>query len=200
MRLFVAVVPPPAALAELAAVLRPLRARPDAQPLRWTPAETWHLTLTFLGEVDADALPELERRLARAARRHEAHRLRFAGGGRFGGRALWAGVHGDTLALRRLAESVQAAARRTGLEVDDDRPYRAHLTLARSGVPRGGDRRAGPDLRGLKAALDDFEGLEWEVAEVRLVQSLLGGGPARYTVLGSWPLGRPVAGPDSAPE
>ncbi|WP_377270703.1 RNA 2',3'-cyclic phosphodiesterase [Peterkaempfera sp. SMS 1(5)a] len=198
MRLFIAVVPPPAAVDELTAAVRPLRRLPDAEPLRWTAPDTWHLTLAFLGEVAEESLPELEQRLGRAAHRHRVMQLRFAGAGRFGDRTLWTGVRGDTQELRRLAESAQAAARHTGLPVDDDRPYRAHLTLARSSVPRGGnDRRRGhgPDLRGLKTALEDFEGQQWEAADLRLVRSTLGSGPAHYTVLRSWPLDRPADGP-----
>lgn len=205
MRLFIAVAPPQAAVDELAAVVRPLRRLPDGESLRWTTPETWHLTLVFLGEVAEETLPGLEERLARAAHRHPVLRLRFGGGGRFGDRVLWTGVQGDTLELRRLAESAQAAARRAGVELDDDRPYRAHLTLARGGTPRGGERhggerRRGPDLRGLKAALEDFQGLEWEAADLLLVRSVLGGGPARHTVLRSWPLTRPEDGPGPQPE
>jgi 2'-5' RNA ligase len=209
MRLFIAVVPPQAAVDELAAVVRPLRGLPDGQPLRWTAPETWHLTLAFLGEVPEESLPELEERLARAAHRHPVLRLRFAGGGRFGDRTLWTGVQGDTLELRRLAESARAAARRAGLELDEDRPYRAHLTLARGSTPHrgasdrgashGAERRRGPDLRGLKAALEDFQGIEWEAADLRLVRSVLGGGPARHTVLRSWPLTRPAEGSGPQP-
>ncbi|MFJ6214256.1 RNA 2',3'-cyclic phosphodiesterase [Streptomyces sp. NPDC092296] len=197
MRLFVAVEPPPDARAELAAALRPLHALPQAGRLRWTAPEHWHLTLAFLGEVDEAALPELTRRLARAAHRHPAHRLRLAGGGRFGDRTLWAGVGGETLALRRLAESVQAAARRTGLAVDERRPYRAHLTLARSA---GGGR--GPDLRGAAAVLAEFRGREWQAAEIRLVRSVLGAGPPWHSTLDAWPLARsgPADGPPAPPE
>ncbi|MFF4651729.1 RNA 2',3'-cyclic phosphodiesterase [Streptomyces sp. NPDC001380] len=209
MRLFVAVTPPRAALAELDAEVRALRAAAAGLPLRWTEPDSWHLTLAFLGEVPEEALPDLEERLARAARRHEAHRLSLAGGGRFGDRALWAGVRGDTPALRRLAASVQAAARRAGAPAaDDDRPYRAHLTLARSSVPRGAPHRPPrgtpdrdrPDLRALAAELAGFRGTAWEAVEVQLVRSLLGAGPARYTVLRSWPLGRPPAGEGGTPE
>ena len=51
MRLFVAVVPPDAALAELEDAVAPLR---EAAPeLRWTGAASWHLTLAFLGEVQS---------------------------------------------------------------------------------------------------------------------------------------------------
>jgi 2'-5' RNA ligase len=70
VRLFVAIVPPPDVLAELADAVAPLRtARPQ---LRWTGPDDWHLTLAFLGNVVEDVLPDLAIRTERAARRHTA--------------------------------------------------------------------------------------------------------------------------------
>lgn len=60
--------------------------------LRWTDRANWHITLAFYGEVSDAVLPSLEERLARAARRGRPLRLRIAGSGRFGDRALWAGI------------------------------------------------------------------------------------------------------------
>ncbi|MDR3034135.1 MAG: RNA 2',3'-cyclic phosphodiesterase, partial [Kitasatospora sp.] len=107
MRLFVAVNPPPPAKLELTDAAAPLRELPGAGGLRWTEPAGWHLTLAFLGEVPADEVPALEHALARVAGGHPAHRLRLAGGGTFGQRALWAGVEGDVRALRELAAAVQ---------------------------------------------------------------------------------------------
>src|SRR4051812_49893486 len=113
MRLFVAVWPPPPAVAELETVLAAVRA--SAPRLRWTTREQWHLTLAFLGEVADDHVPELQQRLARAAGRHPPPTLRFAGSGRFGGRVLFTALDGDVQALKRLAASARAAARPGGL-------------------------------------------------------------------------------------
>jgi RNA 2',3'-cyclic 3'-phosphodiesterase len=210
MRAFVAVIPPAPALTELSDAVAPVRAaHPD---LRWTPPEQWHLTLAFLGDVDEAVLPELTERLARAARRHPPLELAFAGGGRFGDRVLWTRVvdppqrespvstgrvaHLDRAAgrprgpaagraagLRRLTASVGAAARRCGIPVED-RPYRAHLTLARA--------RTGADLRTVAALLGEFTGSRWTADALHLVSSRLGAGPggtAAHDVVRSWPLG-----------
>lgn len=211
MKLFVAVLPPPGASAELDAALAPLRLLPDADALRWTEPDGWHFTLAFLGEVGDRPLPELYERLGRAARRHSAHGLRLAGGGRFGDRALWAGVGGDRRALGRLAQSAVAAGRRTGIAVDE-RPFKAHLTLARSRTlrrvaagrgerPPGEDRpgedrpvedRPVVDLRPYAEALAGFEGTEWTADRLSLMSSTPGpsGSPPRYGTVRSWPLGR----------
>jgi 2'-5' RNA ligase len=85
--------------------------------------------------------------------------------------------------VRRLAASVTAAARRSGIPVDD-RPYRPHLTLART--------RDGADLRPAVAALRGFTGSPWTADVVHLVRSRLGAGPggtAAHDVVAAWPLG-----------
>jgi 2'-5' RNA ligase len=225
MRAFVALIPPAAAIAELAEAVAPVR---EAHPeLRWTPAAQWHLTLAFLGEIDDGVLPELTERLARAARRNPRVSLAATGGGRFGDRVLWTRVQlvagefrvppaefrvppaesrispgrvphsgsassasghgaprGGVDALRRLAGSVAAAARRSGIAVDD-RHYRPHLTLARG--------REGADLRPAVAALAGFAGSPWGADALHLVRSRLGAGPggtAAHEVVATWPLGR----------
>ncbi|RSS25254.1 2'-5' RNA ligase family protein, partial [Streptomyces sp. WAC05858] len=64
MRLFAAVLPPDAVVAELAARVKALQTLPGADGLRWTEREGWHFTLAFYGEVAEEVLPELHTRLA----------------------------------------------------------------------------------------------------------------------------------------
>jgi RNA 2',3'-cyclic 3'-phosphodiesterase len=186
VRLFVAVVPPPQALAELADAVGPLRAaRPE---LRWSSEESWHLTLAFLGEVAERLLDDLGVRMERAASRHRAQNLAVRAAGAFPrpsrATVLWAGIEGDGAALAALAQSVAAGARRAGAPpVGPDRKYRPHLTLARSSQPA--------DVADLVAALANFAGSHWTASSVSLIRSHLGGGPARYEPLGNWPLKQP---------
>ncbi len=186
MRLFVAVIPPDHVLSELAAAVTPLAGLAGADGLRWTPQESWHLTLAFLGEVDDATLPRLTERLARAAHRHPPLTLRLSGGGRFGDRALWAGVAGDVRPLSRLAQSVTAGALRSGIRIDDDHPFRAHLTLARN--------RATTPLRPYADTLSPFEGTPWTADRFHLVHSRpplpgIPGAQPHYEPLQGWPLG-----------
>ncbi|MFD9130168.1 RNA 2',3'-cyclic phosphodiesterase [Kitasatospora sp. NPDC059571] len=193
MRLFVAVNPPSEAIQELVDAAAPLRELPGAERLRWTEVAGWHLTLAFLGEVPVTELPALEALLARVAEEHGAHRLRIAGGGTFGDRALWAGVDGEVWALRRLAEAVRESAAEIGVETDPH-GFHPHLTLARSGSARGRRRAeqrvAAAGLQHLAAALDGFRGQEWEAADFHLMHSETGYGPSRYRSLAAWPLAR----------
>lgn len=136
--------------------------------------------------MDEGLLPELRVRLARAASRTEPFPLRLHSGGRFGGRVLWVGAAGEIDTLRFLAERADAAARRTGIPMEQHRRYSAHLTLARS--------RTEADLRPFVEALGGFEGTPWEVGELALVRSNLPvagvrGEQPRYEVIASWSLG-----------
>ncbi|MFD7664809.1 RNA 2',3'-cyclic phosphodiesterase [Streptomyces sp. NPDC059788] len=188
MRLFAAVLPPEAAVDELDARVRRLRALPGADRLRWTGRAGWHFTLAFYGEVPDTTLPGLHERLARAARRHEPFPLRLKGGGRFADRVVWAGAEGGLPAMRKLADSAAAAARRAGVEVSGHRQYTPHLTVARN---RAAALDTGPFVDGLAG----FEGGAWTVRELALVRSRLpdsgvAGEQPRYETVAAWPLGR----------
>lgn len=190
MRLFAALLPPDAAVTALAEAVDPLHRLPGADRLRWTSRASWHITLAFYGEVDGDGvLDPLRERLARAAGRSRPMDLRVAGAGRFGGRALWAGIEGDRDALRRLAQAARAAGRRSGLDMAEGRAFRPHLTVART---RG--RTASTDLRPYVEALGAFHGETWTATELALVHSRLPtsgvpGEQPHYTTIATWTLG-----------
>ncbi len=179
-----ALLPPPEALAEIAAVIGPIRA--EWSQLRWVDPALWHVTVAFLGEVPDEVLPELRVRLARAAGRHSAQTVAFGGAGAFPsasrGRVLWVGLDAG-VALTRLAGSVAAGARRAGAVETDRKRFRPHLTLARSRTPS----REGDDLRPLVGALGAFGGRRWEVSSVHLVRSHTGA-TVRYEQVEAYPL------------
>lgn len=196
MRLFTAVLPPPDVVDELATAVGRLTSGPAALPgakdLRWTTRANWHVTLAFYAHVPETALDELCERLGRAARRSHPMELRLSGAGRFGRRALWAAVAGETQALGRLASSAAAAGRRTGIEMSEGEHFRAHLTLAHV---RRRDVGAGFELRDYTDALTDFRGTPWTANELTLVRSHLPvsgipGEQPRYEPMVGWPLGR----------
>jgi RNA 2',3'-cyclic 3'-phosphodiesterase len=193
MRLFVAIVLPPAVVAELGA--QTIGLRPAWSGLRWASPDAWHLTLAFLGEVPEGVLPGLGERLERAARRHQAQELAVRGGGAFPSaaraRVVWAGIRADEAALRKLAASVAAGARRAGAPPPDEgRRYRPHITLARLRDPA--------DVRPLAAELAGLSGTAWTAADIHLIRShqpgAAPGSRPRYQTLASCPL-RPAAPP-----
>ncbi|MER6320418.1 RNA 2',3'-cyclic phosphodiesterase [Streptomyces sp. NPDC001581] len=183
MRLFAAVLPPDAAVAELARAVDGVH----DDRLTWTARAGWHFTLAFMGEVRDDVLPDLHARLDRAAHRTAPFPLRLHGCGHFGDRALWVGAAGELPALRMLAERADAAARRAGVPMEQHRRYTPHLTLARS----HGHGAAATPLRPYLDALADFEGTPWQVDTLSLVRSNLPdsgvpGEQPRYETVGSW--------------
>jgi 2'-5' RNA ligase len=186
MRLFAAVIPPAREADELGRAVDRLQSLPGAGALRWTTRPGWHFTLAFMGEVDDALLPELHERLGRAAHRTDPFTLRIHRGGHFGRSVLWVGAAGGLEEMRLLAERTDAAARRSGVSMEQHRRYHSHLTVARS--------RHGADMRPFAEALDTFEGTPWEVTELALVRSNLPvsgtqGEQPRYEVVGSWRLG-----------
>jgi 2'-5' RNA ligase len=185
VRLFVAVYPSEEVVSDLERALAPVR---DLEAgLRWSPAEQWHVTLAFLGEVAEGKLDELAERLGRAAARSGPTALHLGRLGAFPtatrARACWAAVEGEpaaTESLRHTAGRARAAAKRAGIDVDD-KPYRPHVTVARA-------RRAPVDARPLVEALGGHAGPAWVAAEFRLVRSHLGS-VLRHETLLTWPFG-----------
>ncbi len=165
MRLFVAVRPPTEALRHAAAAVGAVHA--VAPGPRWVPAERWHLTLAFYGEVVGREVERLRRRLDRALADLAPMTLSLQGSGAFRRRAVWLGVAGDVGALRRVAAAVAPG----------DRPYRPHLTVARL--------RGDTDPTPAVAALTSYAGPSWTVTDVHLVRSHLGPRPV-YEDVATW--------------
>jgi 2'-5' RNA ligase len=180
VRLFVAVFPSDEARADLKRRLASATRAGDRRSrdtVRLTPADRWHITLRFLGEVADERQADVERALDGAAAR-ETFALRLAGGGRFGkgsSTALWAGVDGDLAALADLHAGVRDALNAGGL-TGDDRPLTPHLTVAYARD------------NGVLRTLVDYVGPQWTVDEFVLVRSRYADGGGGYQNLRSWPL------------
>ncbi|PTL82895.1 RNA 2',3'-cyclic phosphodiesterase [Vitiosangium sp. GDMCC 1.1324] len=152
MRLFVAVTLGETIEAQATAAIQRLKGL--ARHARWVPPSHMHLTLSFLGEVEAERVPAVKQALERVGPVHAPLVLSIEGGGSFGPpahpRVLWAGVGGDTKALGALQADVAGALKPLGFE-PEHREYSAHLTLARAKVPRG-DRELAECVRALHGA------------------------------------------------
>jgi 2'-5' RNA ligase len=167
---------------ELAAAVDGWRHSPALAGLRWSDPASWHVTLAFLGSIEASSVPDVAGRLADAAARHLAMRLSTGGVGGFPSaaraRVAWYGVADPWGALAALARDVRRATAVEGSA------FRGHITLARA-------RRDPVDLRAwLREA--DAPGGGLVVDRVELMRSHLGSGPARYEVLESFSLGARV--------
>lgn len=164
-----------------------------APEVRFVGPESFHVTLKFLGETD-----KLEPIVSALNEIHgQSIALSFRGYGFFPGpknaRVFWTGIE----AGKELQELVsQIDKEMTGLGFERERgPYRAHLTLARSGSGRPGKMRG--DARNAK-----FAGLQYKLEklpqpefgtmtahEFHLYESKLSPRGSQYTKRASFPLG-----------
>ena len=179
MRLFVALDLSVAVHEQLEEILSSLKV--VAPKAKWVPSENIHLTLSFLGEIAEERVPELVSALNSVASRHPSITLHTAPGGSFGSRhkprVLWVGLEGDLEGLRALQHDVAQAMVAFGVE-EEHREYTPHLTLARARDPRGD-----PTLADCLEPLAKVEPVESESSELMLVRSHLSSKGSRYEVV-----------------
>lgn len=150
--------------------------------LRWTPPHQLHLTLRFLGDVACQQVAELAEAFQRACAAVPPFTLAFQNLGCFPSperpRVLWAGLGGDLTRLCTLQQRILAETRRWGQT--EDRPFVAHLTLARI---RDGSPAARHGLGKHLARLPSLPAGSWSVEVVILYRSQLQPGGAVHTEL-----------------
>lgn len=198
-RTFVAIELNDAMRARVAAELAHLRAALPA--VHWVDPASLHLTLAFLGELEAAQLARVYDATAQAAALVRPFALRLGELGTFGPerapRVIWLGVAGDAGDLAQLARLHEALA--TALEARgfarDPRPFAAHLTLARLRTPPTPAQlaRLHALLLARRAAAGQPpsapDGATLAVREISLMRSELARPQARYTCLRAVPLG-----------
>jgi 2'-5' RNA ligase len=132
---FLAVVPPPEVLRCTESTADPARRIDDG--LRWTRPDQRHVTLQFLGAVPA--VEGLAESVTDSVRGIAPFTVALAGAGAFPlarrATVLWLGVSTGAEELGALAAAIAAGTAPHGF-VTDDRPFRPHLTLARSARAR----------------------------------------------------------------
>lgn len=146
-----------------------------AMPGRPVPEGNRHITLRFVGSVDEVGLERWMAALDTAAL-GPSFRVGLGSVGAFPRAAkatvVWVGVNSGADLLGDLAAVVGDCAVEAGLG-PEERPFRPHLTLARVRPPA--------NVESLTETV--WDDLTWRVNEVVLLQSHLGGGPARYEPL-----------------
>jgi 2'-5' RNA ligase len=128
-----------------------MRVLPEAEPLRWVRPEILHMTVRFFGDLDRKRLDRARRAIRSLDGTWVSPDLVFGAIGGFPNlrrpSVVWLGIRDADGKLKALAEETDRAIRVTGFG-PADKPFVAHLTLAR--VARG---RPGPDLERLTAGL-----------------------------------------------
>jgi 2'-5' RNA ligase len=169
LRLFFALWPDAALRREIS---RATRAAVRASGGRPVPAENYHITLAFLGNVAESRLPELEK-LA-GTLRAEPFELTLGQLGFFAGpRALWLGLAEPCEALLTLQQGFVQMLGSAAWPVER-RPFLPHMTLARKARDVGARQAVKP--------------LRWRVEGFSLIRSITDPSGAIYQQLERWPL------------
>jgi 2'-5' RNA ligase len=161
------------------------RLRPsDDRDYRWVDPTLLHLTLAFLGEQPEERLTVLERVGTEAAAGSRGGVLRLGNAGHFGSsrapRVLWVDLAGDLEALLGLQHRVDEGLRTQGFPTEE-RPFRAHITLARRREHASGGPPAGwPPI---------VEHASFTLNQLTLLQSRLSPRGPTYTPVFQFPIG-----------
>lgn len=154
--------------------------RSELPSARWVAEENLHLTLCFLGNVDAERISELGRSLVRAFQGGRPMELGIESCGMFpvGGRPRvgWVGVRssGDLAGLQGRVSSAALAAAGNPAE---GREYHPHVTVVRPKRGWSADTR-----RRFQSAFEDLAG-QWRVDCGQLMESRLESEGATYRVV-----------------
>jgi 2'-5' RNA ligase len=161
------------------------RLRPRAGDVAWVARDDVHLTLKFLGGVQAEHLEAVTAALAAAVAACPPFDLAVGGLGAFPSplrpRVLWAGIGEGGEAAGHLAGRIDEALVPLGFS-REQRPFSAHVTLGRVRIPRARRPLAEALAAGGPAGRQ-------RVTHVSLMRSDLSSARARYTELAALPLG-----------
>ncbi len=186
IRTFIAIELDEAMRRQMAEAQETLR-RGGSMPVRWVRPDGAHITLKFLGSIEAEMVPRVAAAVAQAA---EAARPFIMGFGPVGGfpslrdaRVIWYGLTGDIEALRSLRDDVERLVSPLGFPTEA-RPFKPHLTLARLQ-----DGAKAVDLRASGAGTDALrESLSQKITEVVLFRSDLSRHGPVYTPISRFSL------------
>lgn len=149
--------------------------------ISWTRPEGMHLTLKFLGEVEAGRIEEIQAALMEAGQVFRTITITVEGLGGFPTlhlpRVIWLGIKEPSGGLLKLQKRVDQVLTPLGFP-PETRSFHPHLTLGRVGSLQGRNTI----MQALKA-LNPVRLGEWKLEEFGLIRSVLQPGGAVYTKL-----------------
>jgi 2'-5' RNA ligase len=155
--------------------------------LRWAVTDHLHLTIRFLGATPPARVPDVVAAAHAAVAGLAPFEVRIEGAGAFPAqgrpRVVWLGIDRGAEGLAELAAALDRELVGRGWPAEE-RPFRAHLTLARADGVAG----AGAIVDALRVAAAGLEAA-WTADRLVVYRSELGHGPARYHVLDEAALG-----------
>jgi 2'-5' RNA ligase len=154
------------------------------QYVKWVDPGSIHLTLKFLGDVELTRLEAVKESAAAAASLSHPFQLTTGSTGFFPGlqraRVFWLGLEGDIEDLGRLQQGMDRAMSMLGFD-SENRPFTAHLTLARLREGCSGAQRL--EFAGLVGPAVFEHGPPMQVKAAALMRSQLTPRGAVYTRL-----------------
>lgn len=151
----------------------------------WVKPESIHLTLKFLGDIEAARVDDISKALTEASAGVPPFTVTARGVGGFPNlktpRVLWVGLE-ENAELARLAKNIDERLGDLGFE-RDDRPFHPHLTLARIKSPSEG-RELGKKASELNIDIN----VDFKADFFVLFRSVLSPGGAEHTELKRLPL------------
>lgn len=158
---------------------------PDARA-SWARPEGLHITLKFIGEVEAARVEALSHAAGAAAEGFAPFSLTIEEPGTFpprgAVRVLWLGVKDVSGRLAQLQSRLERECAAVGFPVEA-RAFKPHLTVARLRTPQGAHALAEAHRHAT------FGPYHFEVGELLVIRSELGPGGSRYTPLSRHALG-----------
>ena len=159
--------------------------RDEPPGVKWVSPESIHLTLKFLGNIDAGRIEAITRAMEESAQGIAPFRLRASGLGVFPNQkraqVAWVGINGEVDRLSRLQKQLESNLTRLAF-TPESRAFTPHLTLARL------KNYASPDERqsfGRLIASREFTAGNIEVVAINLMKSQLTRSGAIYSRLSS---------------
>jgi len=160
--------------------------------VKWVERENLHVTLLFLGEVDAREVLDVCRVVQTAANAISPFEIEVTGVGGFPNlrrpRTLWVGVGTGSAEMVRLHDALEKPLLELGCYRREDRGFTPHVTLGRIKTDDVTD--------GFRAALTQcaaWQGGRQAVDQVHVLSSELTAEGPNYTVLSRCPLGNSAA-------
>ena len=161
--------------------------RAGAAGVRWVKLQNVHLTVKFLGEIDASELPRIRQALQEAAASAGPFEMAVSGCGVFPSagrvRVIWAGVESKDGGALACYQAIEDALAQVGVS-REQRGFSPHITLGRVREDRsGGSIRSAVDAASLPPQPQ-------HVRELVLMESTLAPSGPTYTVVTTAALGR----------
>ncbi len=153
-----------------------------APDVKWVEPENLHVTMLFLGEVDAVDLVDVCRAVRDACGQHAPMELTLGGVGCFPNerrpKVIWAGIEQGREALVTLHRALEEPLLKLGAYRREEREFTPHVTLGRA---RGGE--VSTSLRQQLKRVRDWQGGRFEVAALHVMSSELTPKGPRYSVV-----------------